>query len=1174
MGTPSATEILTTTVTLSDLGGRSAALSYLYSNGFSVKAPSGALVWLITGTASSFEKAFGTKLAEYSTPAGGTTMAFTVPPTIPSSVPIVALFPPGDSEAMMPTLGAHGQIPSTEIEGRSCPANYSSTLTPSNVQDAYNVTPVLNRGLKGQGETIGIVDAYDSATPAPVVAGDLANFSSCFNLSAPTLSIAYPIPGGNMNNSPSSGWGLEVALDTEWAHATAPLANLILVLSPNSAYGLYFGLDWLVATRSVDVISLSWGEPEIGLYNGFSGPCTYQCNASSDGSMATIAPVLAQADSEGMDVFVASGDCGANGGTLEFTPWYPASDPHAIGVGGTVLTLGTTGGYGSETAWNGTEQYCWFNGGGSGGGFSTLPRPSWQMGTGFDRYNNSTRGVPDVSLVAADALAIIYNGSSDYVEGTSDAAPQWAGMGALIGEARGGGPPGFLAPSFYDILNSPSYTRDFHPVVIGNNGFSAGYGWNPVTGIGTPNFSNLLSSVINQTVSVAGTGQMLIAASPMAGTTQYPWDPLPVNLSATPWNGTATPVRYQFYIGDVGVPYQESNSSTTRVPWTHVNYTRAGAYVVFAAGYGKEANATMSNPVVINVDNGGPLVVSFNATSLAVSAQQIVTFQAGVGGGTGPYRFAYFFGDGTYESSWASDGAFMTHSYSRNGSYLVTVVANDSSTPMRGGWATLCLTVGNVSGTCPVLPKVPIVSIEPENSTLIAGESTPLNVQVYFGGQPVPNAAVTLSSSQGTISPVSGTTNAAGEFTATFDSPVSLQTSQFAVWANVTVPGFAHGLGEVLMLINPVTGPSLIPVVRLAQSTIASGASDGLLLATHVAINDALVPGASVILNATLGAFYPPTGSVAMDGRFASELMVPQVSANVTGTLTVTVFDSGYTTGVATMPFTVTPTYPGVRVMVAANYTSLPSMASTGIQLSLDNVSGDHTHVSVGGVEASIESGTLSEWISPAPGFYDVEYSTPITTSNMTEAVAFNVTELSTSQFAGSGVIMFLVTWGHGPASVGFFTEPKYVLPNSTAKFVARLTSLLSGFALDGAFVEMGAAGQGGRLASQTGWTDAQGDFETNYTAGTKIDVARVWVNVTAFIYNTPGMVFSVNVSFYVPPNQPTWGNITTISILAVATLFSALAIAVAAVGVEYWRYRRPPERQKPTPAAQESAKR
>jgi subtilase family serine protease len=65
------------------------------------------------------------------------------------------------------------------------------------------------------------------------------------------------------------------------------------------------------------------------------------------------AQYMANLASAGVSVLVASGDSGAiNDGVLQAT--YPTSDPDVTGVGGTSLTIGSTGGtVTTETAWSG-----------------------------------------------------------------------------------------------------------------------------------------------------------------------------------------------------------------------------------------------------------------------------------------------------------------------------------------------------------------------------------------------------------------------------------------------------------------------------------------------------------------------------------------------------------------------------------------------------------------------------------------------------------------------------------------------------------------------------------------------------------------------------------------------------------------------------------------------------
>ena len=202
-----------------------------------------------------------------------------------------------------------------------------------------------------------------------------------------------------------------------------------MTFAPDASAGLYFSVDWLVANQVVNVISLSWGEPDVGAFNPYSTPCSAGCNATSDGSYAILHPVLEAAALEGIGVFAASGDCGAAMGTAGDSTSYPASDPDATGVGATDLTLKGVQ-WAGEVAWSGnstgaTSPGCQ-NQGGSGGGFSPFPRPFWQAAPGVPAAP-AVRGVPDVSVDGGNPVTIIQSGFTTGVVGTSVATPIWAG---------------------------------------------------------------------------------------------------------------------------------------------------------------------------------------------------------------------------------------------------------------------------------------------------------------------------------------------------------------------------------------------------------------------------------------------------------------------------------------------------------------------------------------------------------------------------------------------------------------------------------------------------------------------------------------------------------------------------------------------------------------------------
>jgi tripeptidyl-peptidase I len=144
----------------------------------------------------------------------------------------------------------------------------------------------------------------------------------------------------------------------------------------------------------------------------------------------------------------------------------------------------------------------------SGGGFSNyFSLPSYQASAvknfmkryapnyGPNVYNDSgdARGFPGISAIGQN-VPIVFNGETIPVGGTRVNCPLVAGLVTLLNEARlkqGKGPVGFLNPTFYKNLGA------FNDITIGNNpgcgtgGFNAFPGWDPVTGLGTPNFAKL-----------------------------------------------------------------------------------------------------------------------------------------------------------------------------------------------------------------------------------------------------------------------------------------------------------------------------------------------------------------------------------------------------------------------------------------------------------------------------------------------------------------------------------------------------------------------------------------------------------------------------------------------------------------------------------------------------------
>jgi subtilase family serine protease len=156
----------------------------------------------------------------------------------------------------------------------------------------------------------------------------------------------------------------------------------------------------------------------------------------------------------------------------------------------------------------------------SGGGFSRVfSKPSYQntLPAGSTAIG-ATRGVPDIALQAsAGTGALVYlslppdgngtnAGSTGWYDigGTSLSAPQWAGLAAIGAQMKGHG-LGLINPALYQIAANPAdYAADFYDVATNNTnqgdpsipGYPATTGWDPVTGLGTPNAANLLPDLV------------------------------------------------------------------------------------------------------------------------------------------------------------------------------------------------------------------------------------------------------------------------------------------------------------------------------------------------------------------------------------------------------------------------------------------------------------------------------------------------------------------------------------------------------------------------------------------------------------------------------------------------------------------------------------------------------
>lgn len=334
--------------------------------------------------------------------------------------------------------------------------------TPTN-NPAYNA--------KGGAGAIAIVIAYDN----PTVQADLNYFSSYFGLPTPNFTKVIANGNGACVTPPFNyGWALESAMDTQWAHAMAPGARIILVEACSNSYANLMYAQQVarqqLLTYGGGQVSNSWGSGEWATESN-DWDWVFRTHWEAGKPIST---------------FFSSGDSGLGAG-------YPSSSPWVVSVGGTTVNRDpSTMAFQSESCWAG-----------SGGGTSLYETYGTTFGTGTGPWTNfqyplfgqTSRRTPDVSANAdpASGAWVNYAGGWYVVGGTSLAAPIVAGVvnnsANKLGSAPSGG--GYYSNMENNLLyaqlaTAKEYGRNFYDVTTGSNGAAAGPGWDYCTGVGSP----------------------------------------------------------------------------------------------------------------------------------------------------------------------------------------------------------------------------------------------------------------------------------------------------------------------------------------------------------------------------------------------------------------------------------------------------------------------------------------------------------------------------------------------------------------------------------------------------------------------------------------------------------------------------------------------------------------
>jgi subtilase family serine protease len=351
-------------------------------------------------------------------------------------------------------LTTNGGLPAATFTGNL----YDSTniggcgYTPAEIQTAYNLSALYKEGFDGTGQTIVIFEICNTAT----IKSDANAFSAAFGLPALTSAnfrvIGYPVA------APCDLPDVEESLDVEWAHAIAPGANIIVLVTPNVVTNSGFAQDvdiallYTVSNHLGNVISISYGAPEVTL-------------APADLDETNLLTELAAVS--GISANVSSGDGGDTGDvqrpgseTLNHTESaipamvsYPASAQYATAVGGISLALNSSNAIKWQSGWGTNINLLdnsglvsdpplgFFDGGSGGGSSAFFSKPGFQH-----KLPGSFRLIPDISWLADPYTGVVvdttFNGVYPprewfVVGGTSVSCPMFSGLWAIANQEAG-----------------------------------------------------------------------------------------------------------------------------------------------------------------------------------------------------------------------------------------------------------------------------------------------------------------------------------------------------------------------------------------------------------------------------------------------------------------------------------------------------------------------------------------------------------------------------------------------------------------------------------------------------------------------------------------------------------------------------------------------------------------
>ncbi|KAL5512352.1 hypothetical protein ACEPAG_3344 [Sanghuangporus baumii] len=366
------------------------------------------------------------------------------------------------------------------LTSRAVPSSCNSLVTPACLQAMYGIPTARATQSSNILGVSGFIEQFANSA-------DLQTFLRNFRPDLVGTTFTLQTLDGGQNPQSANEAGVEANLDIQYTVGVASgvPTNFISVgeqFRDGALEGFLDIINFLLGeSNPPHVLTTSYGQNENTISSNLANQL---CNA------------YMQLGARGTSILFASGDGGVagsqSGRCTNFLPTFPSGCPFMTSVGATTGIDETAADF-------------------SSGGFSNIfTQPSYQSSavssyltalgnTNSGRFNRNGRAFPDVSA-QGENVEIVVGGETGTVAGTSCSSPIFASVISLLNDrliAAGSSPLGFLNPFLYSSAGAAALndvTSGSNPG-CNTNGFPARAGWDPVTGLGTPNFASLLTAV-------------------------------------------------------------------------------------------------------------------------------------------------------------------------------------------------------------------------------------------------------------------------------------------------------------------------------------------------------------------------------------------------------------------------------------------------------------------------------------------------------------------------------------------------------------------------------------------------------------------------------------------------------------------------------------------------------